>query len=908
MSLADPSRAPNSGAASPIGTMSSARQLVLSVVLLAGIGATAIAWVRAGDEARRREESLSVEIGLLVEATADSSVAAVAGAGGLVSSRGKVDLDDFDAYARQVVDLSPLESLAYAPVVVASERAAFEAALGQPIVDRRGGSLVPAAERPLYHPVRAVVPDDERTRTVLGFDILADPVRGRAAVEARDSGRTVITEPVRATSDDAVAFFLLKPLYRSGEPIETTAQRRAAHAGFTTTVYNGDNFADVIVPLLPAGSRFSLGDGDTMLAASGELPRGGSRLAVTSSGRTWELVVEDGRVEDRSLVWSLAAVATLVFAGLLLFFRRAEAHDRAIRRAALIIGRTADAAQALAAAGTVEEVEAMIREHVPGVLGATSANLGLVDHDAEILRLSQTPALGEARFARSREIPLATPVPITEVVRTSEMLLLRTHADWRNHAPAEVLDDVVRSGVVSAACLPLEDRHGRVAATLAVSWDHEVDFDAPTLDTLRTIKELCEYTVDRARSTDQAAQGASALAQLASRLAAAATVAEVLDTLTGSGSPVGASATSIGLIDAEASVLRTHHGRLVAEDIRRRFTDPPLDAPLAFTEAARTGSSVLIGDYAAFTERYPDSASSTSSLGFGARAALPLRNSAGKVTGSIVHAWAGPRIFHGTLMSMLLTIADMAGQTLERVHLSEAEHRLVTTLQDSVLVPLPEAARLDIAARYRPASHGVGMGGDWYEGIVLDEHRYALIIGDVAGHGITAVGEMAQLRAVIGALVRLGTDLSEVFAQTTALLQAAAHNPTASALLVVVDTQAATIAYAAAGHPPALLRSPSGETTILAEGRHPILGIEIQQAQVSEVPFPVGSVLLAYTDGLIERRGEAIDRSIGRLREVLQAAPPMPADALAEHLLHACLDVQETDDDVALVVVGHCGP
>ncbi|MEO6317763.1 MAG: SpoIIE family protein phosphatase, partial [Acidimicrobiales bacterium] len=775
----------------------------------------------------------------------------------------------------------------------------------RPIVDRRDGSLVPAADRPLYHPVGAVFPDDEPTRTVLGFDILADPVRGRAAVEARDSGRTVLTEPVRSASDQAVSFFLVKPLYRVGEPLDTTAQRRTAHAGFVATVYNGDDFAEAIVALLPAGSRFRLDDGDAMLASSDAPPRNGSRLEVTASGRQWALVVEDGRAVDRSLAGSLVAFASLLLAGLVLFFRRAEAHDRASRRSALVIGRTADVAQALAAAGTLEAVEAVIRDHLPGVLGATSANLGLVDHDAGILR---TAALGADLIARYAEIPLTTPVPIAEVVRTGDLLLLRTHADWREHAPAEVVDDVMGSGIVSAACLPLEDRHGQVAATLALSWDHEVDFDAPTLDTLRTMKEMCEYTVDRARSTDQAAQRASALAHLAARLAGAVTVAEVLDTLTESGGPVGATATSIGLVDAEAGRLRTHHGRSVVEEIRRQFTDPPLDAPLAFTEAARTGDSVLIGDYDAFTERYPDSAESTSSLGFGARAALPLRNSEGKVTGAIVHAWGGPRVFHAALVSTLLTIAEMAGQALERANLAEAEHRLVTTLQDSVLVPLPDAERLDIAARYRPASHDVGMGGDWYEGIVLDEHRYALIIGDVAGHGITAVGEMAQLRAVIGALVRLGTDLGEVFAQTTALLQAAAHNPTASALLLVIDTQAATIAYAAAGHPPALLLSPAGETTVLAEGRHPILGIEIQQAQVSEISFPVGSVLLAYTDGLIERRGEAIDHSIDRLRNVFQGAPRLAAEGLTEHLLRACLDGRETDDDVALVVVGHCGP
>ncbi|MEO7571350.1 MAG: hypothetical protein ABIX10_02845, partial [Acidimicrobiales bacterium] len=112
--------------------MGPARLLAVGVVLLAGIGATTIAWTQADDDAREREETLAAEIDLLVEATTDSSVAAVAGAGGLVSPEGEVDLGEFESYGRQVIDLSPLESLAYVPVVTAADRAAFEADLGRP--------------------------------------------------------------------------------------------------------------------------------------------------------------------------------------------------------------------------------------------------------------------------------------------------------------------------------------------------------------------------------------------------------------------------------------------------------------------------------------------------------------------------------------------------------------------------------------------------------------------------------------------------------------------------------------------------------------------------------------------------------------------------------------------------------
>jgi serine phosphatase RsbU (regulator of sigma subunit) len=605
-------------------------------------------------------------------------------------------------------------------------------------------------------------------------------------------------------------------------------------------------------------------------------------------------------------VWALAAFTALLAGGLILFFRRSESHERDAQRSALVIARTADVAQALAAAGTVEAVDAVIVEQMPRVLGAKAASLGAVDRGQGVLRLGRSTGANPGVVDPSPEIPLDHRRPVTEVVRTGQPVLLRTIADWREHAPEELVAEVIRTGLVSTACLPLEDRDGEVAATLSLSWDHEIEFDAPTVDTLRTIAELCEYTLDRARTTDRAAHEATELASLAAQLAATATVGEVLEIIVESGpSPVHAFATSIGLIDRDANVLRTHHGSGVADDVRERFSDPSLDARLAFTDAARTGTLVLLEDHDAFSAQYPDSASETSSLGLGARAALPIRGSDGAVIGSIVHAWDGPRRFDATLVSTMLTIAEMAGQALERTGLSEAEHRLVTTLQASLLVPLPDAPHLDIAERYLPATHHVGMGGDWYEGIVLDEHRYALIVGDVAGHGITAVGDMAQLRAVLGALVRLGTPVKYVFAQTTALLQAAAQSSTASALLVVVDTEAATLSYATAGHPPPMVRPPSGPSVVLDEGRQPILGIPVEDGTASEVAFPPGSVLIAYTDGLVERRGESIDVSIDRLQAFLDAAPDTRAEALADELLRANLGGAEPDDDVALVVIGH---
>ena len=68
------------------------------------------------------------------------------------------------------------------------------------------------------------------------------------------------------------------------------------------------------------------------------------------------------------------------------------------------------------------------------------------------------------------------------------------------------------------------------------------------------------------------------------------------------------------------------------------------------------------------------------------------------------------------------------------------------------------------------------------------------------------------------------------------------------------------------------------------------------------VELEAGTVLVAYTDGLIERRDEDLDSGIERLRLALESAPD-DVDGIADHLLANCIGNRPTDDDVALVVV-----
>ena len=183
-----------------------------------------------------------------------------------------------------------------------------------------------------------------------------------------------------------------------------------------------------------------------VLATSDDPPSGGLERTVDVNGRPWVIEVQDAREVDRSLQLAVGAFAILLLAGLVLFFRRARDHDEATRRSARVIGRTADVAQALAAAATVDEVDGVIREQLARVLDAKAASIGFVDHDRGVLHLGPSVGAHPGIVIPSADVPLDQRRPVTEAVRTGEPVLVRSIADWHEHAPDDLVAEAERAG------------------------------------------------------------------------------------------------------------------------------------------------------------------------------------------------------------------------------------------------------------------------------------------------------------------------------------------------------------------------------------------------------------------------------------------------------------------------------
>ena len=233
----------------------------------------------------------------------------------------------------------------------------------------------------------------------------------------------------------------------------------------------------------------------------------------------------------------------------------------------------------------------------------------------------------------------------------------------------------------------------------------------------------------------------------------------------------------------------------------------------------------------------------------------------------------------------------------------EEEHRVATTLQQALLSEIPRIAAMDSAARYQAGSTGLEVGGDWYDVVQRPDGIVHVSVGDVAGRGVAAAALMGQLRNAFRAYAYDHTSPAAIMWRLIRHMDA---DEMATAVCITIDPVLRQITYSSAGHPPPLLRDDeSGETTRLDLAQAPPLGFASPEAVVeARVALPSRSTLLAYTDGVIERRDRVIDDGIDRLEAAFRAADPgMSADALADELIREVAEVTAADDDIALLVM-----
>ncbi|MER6027154.1 SpoIIE family protein phosphatase [Streptomyces sp. NPDC001851] len=281
---------------------------------------------------------------------------------------------------------------------------------------------------------------------------------------------------------------------------------------------------------------------------------------------------------------------------------------------------------------------------------------------------------------------------------------------------------------------------------------------------------------------------------------------------------------------------------------------------------------------------------------------LPLIVS-GRPVGCCVVSYDQPHPFTPDERAVLTSLAGLIAQALDRARLYDAKHQLARSLQTGLLpATLPTVPGLEVAARYLPATHGMEIGGDFYDLIRLDATTVAATIGDVQGHNMTAAALMGQVRTAVHATA--GAPPGEVLARTNRLLTDLDPGLFTSCLYAQLDLERHRAQLATAGHPPPLLRHPDGHTEVLRIPRGLLLGIDpATDYQATELPLPPDCVLAFYTDGLIETPGTDLEDAAAALAGHLARAPHQPMDTLADLLIHDHPHTGTRNDDIALLLL-----
>jgi PAS domain S-box-containing protein len=280
-----------------------------------------------------------------------------------------------------------------------------------------------------------------------------------------------------------------------------------------------------------------------------------------------------------------------------------------------------------------------------------------------------------------------------------------------------------------------------------------------------------------------------------------------------------------------------------------------------------------------------------------------------RTLGALALVKGGERTFTRDEIELAEDLAARAALAMDNVRLYQQEHAVADTLQRSLLPELPEVPGIESAAHYVSASTAGDVGGDFYDLLHLSDGSVGIAIGDVVGHDVAAAAAMGQLRGILRAVVweAADSDPGSVLARVDRLVQGlrVASLATMAYVRAVRPAQAGDawrVHVANAGHPPLLLREPSGAVRVVDGVTGLVVGVDAAaQRSTLTVDVAAGATLIGYTDGLIERPGLDMDHGIRALCDRLAAAP---ADAGPRELCDAAVSgALDHRDDVALIAV-----
>jgi GAF domain-containing protein/anti-sigma regulatory factor (Ser/Thr protein kinase) len=275
----------------------------------------------------------------------------------------------------------------------------------------------------------------------------------------------------------------------------------------------------------------------------------------------------------------------------------------------------------------------------------------------------------------------------------------------------------------------------------------------------------------------------------------------------------------------------------------------------------------------------------------------------GRVIGVLHVGTLTPRDFTPEDRDLLQLAADRAALAIDHAELYE-QRRLAEVLQRELLPQqLAAAPGMEVAARYLPAASATSLGGDWYDLFPIGSGRFGIAVGDVVGRGLPAAALMAQLRTTLRAYAFDGQASAEVVDRLNRMLVYLAPATMTTAAYLTLDPERELVTVVSAGHPQPLVIDPDGTASFLPVPAGIALGAT-RGARYREhtFPFPAGSTILLYTDGVVEVRGESLDEGLERMRRLAERGFP-DVEVLCDTVIDEMVADGRPADDVALLAL-----
>jgi serine phosphatase RsbU (regulator of sigma subunit) len=293
-------------------------------------------------------------------------------------------------------------------------------------------------------------------------------------------------------------------------------------------------------------------------------------------------------------------------------------------------------------------------------------------------------------------------------------------------------------------------------------------------------------------------------------------------------------------------------------------------------------------------------------LGFGASYGLRLATKDHGRFGSVVWFYDQPAVPTGRQRHLAGLYLRHAAQHLARqLELARARRTLGILREELLPSRLPRVPGVRMAVRHRTGPLG---GGDWYDALPLPDAALGLAVGGVTGSGPSAVAAVGRLRASLRAYaVMEGDDPVAVLSDLELLLRLTEPARSATAIFVHVEPATRNLLLAGAGHCPPLIIGERRVEYIETSLSAPLGMLSCWETPSVELEAETGETLLLYTDGLLHRTGEPVDRAFASLHAAAACATQHlreDPELLVDHILRTCLpDGRAEADDAEDIVL-----